>query len=172
MYYHHCWACTEIYWHFRWVPRADREKHKELRSPEAWWHSTQVYVVMSRRGKAGAGPSAPWLTTQEWHWRGPTQLGGPRWSFPKPWRARGLQASCSIIRRNFIANKIHLKIHFNPACPNTDTVTTGERPFLWLHTNTASAVITILRYFHWILSMFLQQQQKLSWEPLSDVQWC
>lgn len=114
-------SLLSLYWNlltFRWAPRADRERAQSGESPEAWWHSTQVYTLLrvQARGKQKAGPSAPMAD----HARVTLEQG----SLPKvrgsnggPFQSHeteGLQASCSIIRRNFIANKIHLKIHFNP----------------------------------------------------------
>ena len=172
-------SLLSLYWSllaFWRAPRADREGAWSggLRGPGDT--APRFKLQGFRRGKQkGAGPIAPWLTTEEWHWsRGSyAKLGAQSGPSQSHGELGGLQASCSIIRRNFIANKIHLKIRFN-AVVLTQTlsllVNVLSYGYMFAHYG-FSRVITILRYFHWILR-FCQKKKNYLWEPLSDIQWC
>lgn len=172
-------SLLSLYWSlraFRWAPRADREGARSggLQGPGDT--APRLTLQGSRRGKQkGAGPIAPWLTTEDWHWsRGSyAKLGACSGPSQSHGELGGLQASCSIIRRNFMANKIHLKIRFN-AVVLTQTlsllVNVLSYGYMFAH-HGFRRVITILRYLHRILH-FCQKKKNYLWEPLSGVQWC
>ena len=89
MYYRHCWAFSEIYWHFDWHPEQKWKEYSVHISGGLAWCSTQVQILgvqarepegrrgplplgWSQKSDPGAGGSYP-------------KLGGQQWSFPKPW---------------------------------------------------------------------------------------
>ena len=172
-------SLLSLYWSllaFWRAPRADREGAWSggLRGPGDT--APRFKLQGFRRGKQkGAGPIAPWLTTEEWHWsRGSyAKLGAQSGPSQSHGELGGLQASCSIIRRNFIANKIHLKIRFN-AVVLTQTlsllVNVLSYGYMFAHYG-FSRVITILRYFHRILR-FCQKKKTIfenHWVTFSGV---
>lgn len=163
-------SLLSLYWSlraFRWAPRADREGARSggLRGPGDT--APRFTLQGSRRGKQkGAGPIAPWLTTEDWHWsRGSyAKLGARSGPSQSHGELGGLQASCSIIRRNFMANKIHLKIRFN-AVVLTQTlsllVNVLSYGYMFAH-HGFRRVITILRYLHRILRFCQKKKKKTS----------
>lgn len=161
-------SLLSLYWSlraFRWAPRADREGARSggLQGPGDT--APRLTLQGSRRGKQkGAGPIAPWLTTEDWHWsRGSyAKLGACSGPSQSHGELGGLQASCSIIRRSFMANKIHLKIRFN-AVVLTQTlsllVNVLSYGYMFAH-HGFRRVITILRYLHRILH-FCQKKKTI-----------
>lgn len=173
MYYHHCWACTEVYWHFDGHPEQTGKGHgAEVSGGLVTQHPGSSYKGSGEESRRELGPSPlGWPRKSDTGAGSYAKLGAQSGPSQSHGELGGLQASCSIIRRNFIANKIHLKIRFD-AVVLTQTLSllvSLSYGYMFAHYG-FSRVITILCYFHRILRFC--QKKTLSLRTTEWRSWC